>query len=180
MVATSGDRKKYLGRKPVNLTSVLSGVLSCNQTTTATTKIAVRRKIAPDGQIARQPPWTRGAADQLTVREDNKCEEEEENHCKEVGRDDWPAKHPVLFCNTAICVLVVRSVPARWQGNCCSFDAWCKVAQDPVLLLSRHNVNTGSSLVLRCNRVIISTASGEDLCGSVPARHQIHQHIDYA
>ena len=38
----------------------------------------------------------------------------------------------------------------------------------------------GSSLVLRCNRVIISTASGEDLCGSVPARHQIHQHIDYA
>ena len=27
--------------KPVNLTSVLSGVLSCNQTTTATTKLAV-------------------------------------------------------------------------------------------------------------------------------------------
>ena len=38
----------------------------------------------------------------------------------------------------------------------------------------------GSSLVLSCNQVIISTASGEDLCGSVPARHQIHQHNDYA
>ena len=103
--------------KPVNLTSVLVGVLLCNQTATATTKLAVRRKISPVRQIARQPPWTRGAADLLTVREDDKCEEEEENHCQEVGRDDWPANHPVLFCDTALCVLVVRSVPARCLSN---------------------------------------------------------------
>ena len=175
---------------------MLSGVLSCNQTTTATTKLAVWRKTAPDGQIARQPLRTRCAADQLIEREDSKCEEEEENHCQEVGKDDWPANHPVLFCGTALGVLVVRSVPARCLSKSCSFDARCEVAQNPVLLLSRHKLNTssygrsnrchmgkvwpevGSSLVLRCNRVIISTASGEDLCGSVPARHQIHQHID--
>ena len=130
--------------KPVNLTSVLSGVLSCNQTTTATTKLAVWRKIAPDGQIARQPLRTRCAADQLIEREDSKCEEEEENHCQEVGKDDWPANHPVLFCDTALGVLVVRSVPARCLSKSCSFDARCEVAQNPVLFLSRHKLNTSS------------------------------------
>ena len=155
------------------MTSVLLGALSCNQTTTATTKIAVRRKIAPDGQIARQPLRTRGAADKLIERDDCKRVEEEKNHCQ-------------------------RSVPARCHGKSCSFDAWCEVAQDPILLLSRHIPNTSScgrstrshigncwphfvsSLFLSCYQEIISTASGEDLCGSVPARHQIHQHIDYA
>ena len=176
---------------------MLSRILLCNQTATGATEHTVRRKIAPDGQIARQPLRTRCAADQLIEREDSKCEEEEENHCQEVGKDDWPANHPVLFCDTALGVLVVRSVPARCLSKSCSFDARCEVAQNPVLLLSRHKLNTssygrsnrchmgkvwpevGSSLVLRCNRVIISTASGEDLCGSVPARHQIHQDIDY-
>ena len=167
-------------KEPTYLTSVLSGVLSCNQTANGATEHAVRRKIAPDGQIARQPLRTRCAADQLIEREDYKCEEEEENRCQEVGRDDWPENHPVLFCDTALYGLVVRFVPARCHSKCCSFDAWCEVAQDPVLLLSRQNPNTGSSPVRRDNRVIISTASGEDLCGSVPARHQIHQHIDYA
>ena len=129
-------------KETVYSASVLSRVLHCNQTATGATEHAVRRKIAPDGQIARQPPWTRGAADQLTVREDNKCEEEKENNCQEVGRDEWPPNHPVLFCNTALYGLVVRFVPARCHSKSCSFDAWCKVAQDPVLLLSRHNPNT--------------------------------------
>ena len=161
-------------KEPIYLTSVLSGVLSCNQTANGATEHAVRRKIAPDGQIARQPLRTRCAADQLIEREDYKCEEEEENRCQGVGRDDWPANHPVLSCDTALYGLVVRFVPARCHGKCCSFDAWCEVAQDPVLLLSRQNLNTGSSLVPRCNRAIISTASGENQYGSVPARHQIH------
>ena len=34
--------------------------------------------------------------------------------------------------------------------------------------------------VLSCNQTVIPTASGEDLCGSAPARPSIHQHIDHA
>ena len=34
--------------------------------------------------------------DHLTVWEDNKCKEEKENNCQEVGRDKWPANHLVL------------------------------------------------------------------------------------
>ena len=47
-------RRNICGKNTANVTSALSGVLLCNQKTTATAEHAVRRKITLDRQVVRQ------------------------------------------------------------------------------------------------------------------------------